>query len=108
MAVKLKSNEPEALEEVDEDTSKAKFVNKTNSKGKRLILQEDTGEDDADVEHSGVVDDNGNNLYDKSPIPGGRILTPKGKLVNHRGHEIEEDGTVIDPDRYKDDTLFNS
>lgn len=97
-------------EEID-DTPKiaASIRNKTKQGGPRLVLMEEAEADSLDdelVPHSGTVV-NGINRYDESPVQGGRILTPQGKLINHRGHEIEQDGTVISPDRYRTDTDFN-
>ena len=98
----------------EEETSavsniKASIRNKTNPGGPRLVLMEESEADslnEEQVPHSGTVV-NGINRYDESPVRGGRILTQKGLLINHRGHEIEPDGTVINPEQYRTDTDFN-
>lgn len=80
-------------------------INSTG-RGKTVIMDAYDPADDYEVEHSGTPNPNGGKpQYDQSPIPGGRIISFRKEVINAKGHEIDpEDGTVIDPDRYKDET----
>jgi hypothetical protein len=63
--------------------------------------------DDWDVPHSGTVGVDGRPQYDKSPHRGAAIQTLEGTVVNHKGRPIDENGRVIDPDKYdSEDSLY--
>jgi hypothetical protein len=104
MAAKIITEE---FEEFDEPKIRASVRNKSG--GPRLVLMEEKDADaldDKDVPHSGIIDKDGNNVYNESPIRGGRILTFDGKLINNKGHEIDKDGKVLNPEKYRIETDF--
>ena len=106
MAVTTVQSEDEIFYETP---AKAKVRSKVKGTAQRLVLQEDTEDEDEDVEHSGVTTDDGTKLYDQSRVPGGRILkvnprTKQKTYVNAKGQEInEETGEVLNPGQYKED-----
>ena len=106
MAIKEVQSEDEIFQE---EPVKVKVRTKVKGISSRLVLQEDTDDDDSEVEHSGVTTDEGIKVYDQSRVAGGRIVkvNPRTKqltYVNAKGEEInEETGEVINPEKYKED-----
>lgn len=106
MAVKEVQSEDEIFQE---EPVKIKVRTKVKGISSRLVLQEESDDDDEDVEHSGVTTDEGIKVYDQSRLPGGRILkvnprTKQTTYVNAKGQEIDEQtGEVIDPEKYKEE-----
>ncbi len=111
MAVKEVKSEDEIFEEPAVKAG-LKVRSKVKGTSTRLVLKEDDEDEDNDVEHSGIVDNAGNNVYDESRVAGGRIVKVNPRTgaeiyVNAKGQEInEETGDVLNPEKYKDDYVL--